>query len=63
MCPDRKTEWFKENGFTKDEIHHLKTSVIAHWVQKYAPDLTSREGVDTQQKVKVRSQQFHYDYI
>ena len=53
MCPDRKIDWFKDNGFTRDEICHLKTSVIAHWVKNYGSDITASEGVNAEQKVKV----------
>jgi len=58
MCPDRKVEWFKDNDFTRDEIRHLKTSVIAHWVQKYGSDIITSEEVSEGQKVKVQVLQF-----
>jgi len=58
MCPDQKVDWFKDNDFTRDEIHHLKTSVIAHWVQKYGSDLITSEEVSEGQKVKVQVLQF-----
>jgi len=53
MCPDRKVDWFKENDFMRDEIRCLKASVIAHWIEKYGPDITAGEGGKTEQKVKV----------
>ena len=55
MCPDQKLDWFKNNGFTKDEIRYLKADVIAHWVQKYSPDITATEVINKQHKVKVHS--------
>ena len=58
MCPDQKIDWFKDNDFTRDEICHLKTSVIAHWVQKYRSDIITSEGVNAGKKVKVRVLQF-----
>jgi hypothetical protein len=58
MCPDRKVDWFKDNDFTKDEIRRLKTSVVAHWVQNYGSDIIASEGVNAEQKVKVRVLQF-----
>ena len=58
MCPDRKIDWFKDNDFTRDEIRRLKTSVIAHWVQKYGSDIITSEGVNAGKKVKVRVLQF-----
>ena len=58
MCPDQKVDWFKDNGFTRDEIRNLKTSVIAHWVKNYGSDTIASEGVNTGQKVKVRVLQF-----
>jgi hypothetical protein len=62
MCPDRKIDWFKENDFTTYEIRHLKTSVIAHWVQKYGSDIIASEEVDAK-KVKVRVLQFCQNYV
>jgi len=58
MCPDWKVDWFKDNDFTRDEIRHLKTSVIAHWVQKYGSDIITSEEVSEGQKVKVQVLQF-----
>jgi len=53
MCPDWKLEWFKNNGFARDEIRHLKAAVVSHWVKKYSSNVT--EVVDTQHKGKVHS--------
>ena len=63
MCPDQKLDWFKDNNFTSLEIRRLKAEVIAHWVQKYSPDITATEAVN---KHKVKVQLLHsyiYNYV
>lgn len=54
MCPDRKLDWFKENGFTREEVRSLKAAVIAYWGKKYGSEINNAEEVDSQRKSKVQ---------
>jgi len=63
MCPDRKLEWFKNNGFARDEIRHLKAAVVSHWVKKYSLSSDVTEVVDTQPKGKVHSLLPYYNFV
>ncbi|KAF5345972.1 hypothetical protein D9756_010932 [Leucocoprinus leucothites] len=45
MCPDRKLQWFKDNGFSCAVISQLKQTVIDQWEQNYQPDLTPDSGI------------------
>ncbi|KAF5354023.1 hypothetical protein D9756_006943 [Leucocoprinus leucothites] len=47
MCPDRKLQWFKDNGFSCAVISQLKQTVIDRWEQNYRPDLTPDSGSDS----------------
>ncbi|KAH6894754.1 hypothetical protein BKA70DRAFT_1375748 [Coprinopsis sp. MPI-PUGE-AT-0042] len=37
MCPDRKLDWFKIQGYSPAEVKAIKASVIKRWTEAYAP--------------------------
>ncbi|KAF5345225.1 hypothetical protein D9756_011482 [Leucocoprinus leucothites] len=39
MCPDRKLQWFKDNGYACPVYTKLKQTVIERWGQTYQPNL------------------------